>query len=206
MEEFDEPVPSPPPPARPSKIPSWVMLGFVIGALTTWSWQQSTQPSKPAKAAAAAKQAPAEPVLVPPRFTDIEAVFSEWGKYAIWEDDLTEVALWDHSLRAYANYFEVTRSNGNYYFRTIPRFTRPILNYGVKSESPMQFTEPESHRRQRLKEIDQETMRSFIDGVRKSMDDRSRVAPQTPVVDAPLPHPAADVRPPPLITTPLDGL
>jgi hypothetical protein len=92
-----------------------------------------------------------------PRATDIEAVFAEWGRYAVWENDLTEVALWDVEKKAYSIYYEILRSGDLYYFRSIPQLTRPLLTHGVPRKSPLQYTEPEEMRREWLERTEPAT-------------------------------------------------
>src|SRR5690606_6774299 len=73
-----------------------------------------------------------------------EAVFAEWGEHAVWSDGVTEVALWSPADKAYSNFYEVRRVEGEYYFRSIPRLTRRIIARGKpQPESPLQFTEYE---------------------------------------------------------------
>jgi hypothetical protein len=134
-----------PSPSRLSKTPSWVMLGFVLGALFVWALPQAEQ---------AVVRPAANPVtlvqLARPQATEIEAVFAQWSQQAVWEYDLTEVALWDVDKRSYSLCYEVLRNGDNYYFRSIPRLTRPVLTHGVRGQPPLQFTEPEAMRREWL--------------------------------------------------------
>jgi hypothetical protein len=91
-EEFGRPAPARPElPPKPSMAPSWVLLGFVIGAVFVWML-----PRSPAPSALSLSEAP-PPVAVaktPPQIAVIEAVFAVWGRFAVWDNDLTEVALW----------------------------------------------------------------------------------------------------------------
>jgi len=135
----------PPSPARLSKTPSWIMLGFVLGALFVWALPREMR-------------TPATPVtpkttlvrLERPKVTEIEAVFSEWGRYAVWENELTEVALWDVDKKSYAIFYEVLRSGDALYFRSIPQLTRPVLTHGPRGTAPLKFTETEEMRREWL--------------------------------------------------------
>lgn len=131
-------------PARLSKTPSWITLGFVLGALFVFALPREEK---------RASVRPVTPVAPPvrlerPKLTEIEAVFAEWGDAAVWEHDLTEVALWDADRKSYAICYEVLRSGDTYYFRSIPRLTRPILTHGVRANSPLQYTETEELRRE----------------------------------------------------------
>jgi len=130
------------PPSRLSKTPSWITLGFLLGAMFVLALPRGDRnPAAPAAASAPVVK------LERPKLTEIEAVFADWEHYAVWENDLTEVALWDPATHTYAIFYEVLRSGENYYFHTIPHFTRPVLTRGVPDQSPLQFTETErSHR------------------------------------------------------------
>jgi hypothetical protein len=173
--EPDNDLPSPPPPGRPSLIPSWVMLGFVLGAVFVWAFQRKSVSSAAPPAITATKKIEAEPasspiVLTPPRITAIEAVFEEWGRYAVWEDDLTEVALWNGEAKAFTDYFEVSRANGHFYFRSIPRLTRPLLTRGIKENSPLQFTETLADREEWMRQVREENVRAFTEAARETFN------------------------------------
>lgn len=135
----------PVPPSKLSKTPSWITLGFILGALFVLSLPEE-------KSAATAPAKPEPPVvrLERPVLTEIEAVFVEWGHLAVWENDLTEVALWDAERKAYAQFYEVLRNGDTFYFRSIPRLTRPVLTHGVPENAPLQYTETEERRREWL--------------------------------------------------------
>jgi len=143
---MDEPAQVYPPSAkRLSKTPSWVTLGFVLGALFVWALPQVEKDLvSPPPAVSATLQ------LRRPALTEIEAVFAEWGHFAVWENDLTEVALWDVDKHSYSICYEVLRSGENLYFRSIPRLTRPVLTHGLHGTMPLQFTETEALRREWL--------------------------------------------------------
>lgn len=145
---MDEPARSyPPAVSRLSKTPSWVMLGFVLGALFVWALPrvEKTLVSPAVGPTATVK-------LERPKVTEIEAVFAEWGRDAVWDNDLTEVALWDVEKRTYSICYEVLRSGENLYFRSIPLLTRPVLTHGLHGQAPLLFTEPEALRREWLRQ------------------------------------------------------
>jgi len=154
---MDEEDPKPPSPSQLSKIPSWISLGFVLGALFVWAL-----PSPESEAPEpTAQEVPAESTPPPVRsgpapLSDIEVVFSEWGHHAIWSHDLAEVALWDTETKSFSRYYEVLRNGENHYFRTIDRLTRPILTHGVKVDGPLLYTETEAMRAEWLQEKRQE--------------------------------------------------
>jgi hypothetical protein len=136
-------------PAKMSKTPSWVMLGFVLGALTVVSLPplRKEKEKPPVPSISATKAEPArkeEGPRSPPQVSTIEAVFEEWAKGAVWDADTTEVALWSPTTRDFTEYFEVLRYANRYYFRTIPTLTRRVINRGKPVPNcPLLFTETE---------------------------------------------------------------
>lgn len=144
MGEHDEERPISP--ARLSKTPSWITLGFVLGALFVLALPDRNSSAPPAPRV---EPEPAPVRLERPALTEVEAVFADWGEAAIWQNDLTEVAMWDTARRSYSLFYEVVRHDGAYYFRSIPRLTRPILTEGVPTNAPLQYTTPVGVRGQR---------------------------------------------------------
>jgi hypothetical protein len=134
-------------PPKMSMIPSWVMLGFVLGALFVGTLPplKKQQPAPPV-APPAFKNTPAAAPPALPQLSTIEAVFSVWGENAVWDHDTTEVALWNTDLNRFADFYEVRRVGDLYYFRTIPKLTRRIINHGkqLPVNCPLQFTETEA--------------------------------------------------------------
>ena len=138
-ESEDTPLPAR---AKPSATPSWVMLGFVLGALAALALPRAEKTAAPPPVA--------PPRLVPPepvkpavdRAKFFEDVFAEYSGTAIWQDDRTEVAFWNDATRAFSDCFEVLKVGDKFYFRSIPRLTRPVLTKDVSANSPLQFTVP----------------------------------------------------------------
>ena len=161
-EDFGQPPPSRPElPPKPSMAPSWVLLGFGIGVLFIWMLPRSETP-----AAAGLEPAPAPVARSAPQIAVIEAVFAEWGSAASWENDVTEVALWSSETGGYSQCFQVIRTGGMYFFRSIPRLTRPVLTRGVRDNSPLQFTESEAQRAEWVGAKNQETWRALSEAAR----------------------------------------
>jgi hypothetical protein len=132
------------PRSRLSKTPSWITLGFVLGALFVLALprdeKKTTVSSSPQVTARLVQ-------LERPKLTEVEAVFDEWERYAVWKNNLTQIALWDTEKRSYSIYYEVLRQNDEHYFRSIPALTRPLITRGVPADAPLQFTETEESRR-----------------------------------------------------------
>ncbi len=165
-------------PARLSKTPSWITLGFVLGALFVLALPSGDD--TPSVGPPPAPESP--PVrLERPALTEIEAVFEDWGESAIWQNDVTEVALWDTARRSYALFYQVVRHEGAYYFRSIPRLTRPILTEGVPTNTPLQYTTPVGVREERR--------RTETRMLRPPTEDRPRVDITTPVPVEPVERP-----------------
>ena len=134
-------------PAKMSKIPSWITLGFVLGALSAWSLLRE----KPAPPALVLPKPPPPRVVQIVALAKIEAVFADWGAHATWADDLTEVALWSDETKSFNELYEVKREGVALRFRTVPKLTRRIIRHGRPlPDSPLQFTETEGQYREWL--------------------------------------------------------
>lgn len=162
---MDEDTPRPPR-AELSKTPSWVMVGFVLGVLTVLGFQRDRREPVPAGEAAVSLAPAAVPAKAEsqetgeersvtnredrPSLAVIEAVFDQWGGYALWENEVTEVALWNSVTNDFTDYFEVIRTGSGFYYRSIPRLTRSWTDAKPPLESPLRFTEPLEVRKARL--------------------------------------------------------
>lgn len=135
-------------PAKLSKTPSWVMLGFVVGALFVYALPSREKKVEPDASRRVEFVAPPAPRAAQP-LTIIEAVFAAEEQFAVWSDDTTEVALWNSRDRAFSDFYEVRRIGDARYFRSIPALTRRIIQHGKpRPESPLQFTETEEQYRE----------------------------------------------------------
>lgn len=151
-----------------SRTPSWVMLGFVLGAAFVWllpksaggrggvgraesSVQAGAGAAKPAgpQAARPAVAAPTPAKPAPRQLSVVEAVFEDFGKNAVWDRNRTEVAVWNPEKAAFCDYYEVYRDEGTVWFRSIPVLTRPLLALAGRSDVPIIFTETEEMRKER---------------------------------------------------------
>jgi hypothetical protein len=141
-----------------SKTPSWIMLGFLLGAAFVAALpplgRRTADRSRPAPPAVEPPtlRAGSNPPAEPPRISTIEAVFASWGRYAVWaDDDTTQVALWNTAEGAFNEFFEVRRFGGEFYFRTLPNLTRRVIQHGKPPEAcPLEFTETEEQYREWL--------------------------------------------------------
>lgn len=137
-------------PAKMSKTPSWIMLGFVLGALTVIALpplrKSTPRPVMAESRGAADKESnQRNDPAPPPQLTTIEAVFALWGQHAAWTDSMTEVALWNSHRQSYSDFYEVMRDGNTFYFRSIPTLTRRIIERGKPMpDSPLLFTETEA--------------------------------------------------------------
>jgi len=151
--EDDEPKPEkryPLSASKMSKTPSWIMLGFLLGALFVAALPPlGRKPAPEPTAFKAVEPPPPRTPREPPALTTIEDVFAIWGQHAVWSDDITEVALWNDRDKAFADFYEVRRIGEIQYFRTIPKLTRRIIERGKPiPESPLKFTETEEQYRE----------------------------------------------------------
>jgi hypothetical protein len=165
---MDEDTPSKPLPERPSQIPSWVTLGFVLGALFVLALPKHAPVAPPMPVV---QEEPARPIVPaePPKVTTIEAVFAAWDKYAVWSNDSTEVALWDPATKSFSECYEVVRNGNDYYFRSIPSLTRPVLTHGVVDNSPLVFTETSRQRSEWLDEVHKENWKALAEGAHDAL-------------------------------------
>src|SRR5882672_1388761 len=116
----DEPdEPRPPKREHLSKTPSWVMLGFALGAACVLAWPRKVvEPIVPARIERAPAPVSPEPPTVE-RAVFFEDVFIQLSRNAVWQDDVTEVAFWNATRKAFSDCFEVLRVGDKFYFRSI---------------------------------------------------------------------------------------
>jgi hypothetical protein len=137
-------------PARLSRTPSWVMLGFLLGALVVYAMMRPrTGAPVPAVPVASTSVPTPEPKRETPALTTVEAVFATWGENAVWHANTTEIALWNSRDRDFTEFYEVRRIGGVNFFRSIPALTRRVIRRGKEiPECPLQFTETEEQYRE----------------------------------------------------------
>jgi hypothetical protein len=126
-----------------SKTPSWVMLGFVLGAL----FMIALPDEKPVEPRPTRRVEPPQPATpAPSQIAEVQAVFEDprWKDYIVWADDTTEVAFWNQGTKEFSDLFEVRRAAGVNYFRSVPALTRPFAKYRapLPDDCPLRFTAP----------------------------------------------------------------
>jgi len=143
-----------------SKTPSWIMVGFIAGALFAYgvrqqiSHQVETKPIGQTTPAPVPAEAPHSSAALKDHASllAIENIFAQYQEHAVWHNDLTEVALWNAETGKYSELFEIMRSGEYFYFRTIPHLTRAVIRQNVDPNAPLKFTEPIDVQLKRLKE------------------------------------------------------
>ncbi|MEO5958180.1 MAG: hypothetical protein ABIZ49_12975 [Opitutaceae bacterium] len=150
MEDDDDQPPKTYPlsPAKMSKVPSWISLGFVLGALAAWTFRPEgkPQPAPPVPRSQPELVAPKTPL--PTKLTTVEAVFADWGRFAVWDGDTTEIVFWNAGTQDFTETYEVRRSGEALLFRSIARPTAPLIDYGARlpKECPLRFVDMEKYR------------------------------------------------------------
>ena len=147
-----------------SQVPSWIMLGFVVGVITMWLFRSSPEPqTEPAAAviteSAADVEAEEEPSAAEPgdgalNMTIVAALWEEYRAYAFWNEDKTQIAIWNSQQLGFTDRYEVLRTETVDYFRPIESFTRLTLpGYGPEN-SPVLYTETAEQRAERNQKLD----------------------------------------------------
>jgi hypothetical protein len=130
--------------AKSSPAPLFLTVGFAAGLgfgyLAFHEEKSKTYIAPPLEVKAAPVQRDAGTLA------SLEVTFQRWGGYAVWENDLTEIAGWDPRRRKHADFYEVRRADGKFYFRSIPALTRPLIDHGPRSALPFAFTETQEMR------------------------------------------------------------
>lgn len=163
---MDDSKPQPTSPSGLSKTPSWISLGFILGVIFVW-FLPKPAPEVVEVATRNESPPPLVATLTKPDFSELEAVFADWDKYAIWENDTTEVALWDIDTSQYARFYEVLRSGNQYYYRSIAGLNRPLLTHGVPVNAPLLFTEPQARRDEWVEQQDGSKWKAITDSIQK---------------------------------------
>jgi hypothetical protein len=139
----------PPPKASDlSKVPSWLLVGFVVGALFVGLLRRDylvrSSPVQASGGNVESTLASPSPAVRPgePSLSAVEAIWSVWGEHAVWVEEVTQISIWNTETLAFTDFFEVTRRADSYFFRCIPRLSRPVVDRGLGKAAPIQFTGP----------------------------------------------------------------
>lgn len=165
---------------KASKIPSWIMVGFVLGALSFYTVgdyfgsREKTPAPAPAASASAAQPAPSSEPAPAPQPPDtstkasplidnsrqmtlfaIDAIFRQWEVNAMWEYGTTQVVFWNPEDKQYSTAVEVFRLGSDdtgyeYYYRRISRLTRTPIRDDSRPDAPIIFTESEEATKRRV--------------------------------------------------------
>jgi hypothetical protein len=145
-----------------SKTPSWIMVGFVVGCVFAYVVDRELERRnpKPPVAQPAAKQtpqaqtiAPATPPAMRLSLNEVDAIFRQATDDAVWEHDLTQIALWNPLTQKFSDLVEVMRSGEYFYYRPLSRLTRPLITAQAEPGVLILFTETEADREKRLEQI-----------------------------------------------------
>lgn len=133
------------PASKMSKVPSWISVGFVLGAVFVWGLFKPKPVPPEVRIVEVIPPQPQETKL-----TTIEAVFSDWSEHAVWHNDTTEIAYWNPGTEEFSEFYEVRRLGDALFFRSIPKLTRRIINHGkpLPGGCPLRFTETEEQYRE----------------------------------------------------------
>jgi len=134
-----------------SQIPSWIMVGFLVGITFMWFFDEPDEPELPPVAATPAvveeTPAPANPATL--SLEVVELLFEEYRDWVFWSDNRTEIAVWNTQTLDFSDCYEVVRGEEGTFFRPIARLSRrPIVGYGP-ADSPILFTETPEQRARR---------------------------------------------------------
>lgn len=127
--------------SQKSLVSIWITCGFSLGIGFGWLVFQDEKPKTYVAPPFAVKATPVPRHAAP--LTELEADFQRWGGYAVWEDDLTEIALLNPETKRHTDYYEVRRAGGEFYFRSIGRLSRPLIDHGPRGALHFAFTEPQ---------------------------------------------------------------
>ena len=156
MSATDEDDLPPPPKEKLSKTPSWIMVGFVLGCLFAYVADREIQkrrdksPPPPAPPPAAPATPPEVPAALRLSLNELDAIFTQSEGDAVWENDITEIVVFNSRTGKFSDFVEVMRSGPYYYYRPIARLTRPLITAEAGGGTLILFTETEAQREKRL--------------------------------------------------------
>ena len=119
-------------------VPVWLTLGIVAGGAVGWLLFHPSEKSAPVVAPPPAAEAAAKDTAT---LAATERHFQKWGGYAVWENDFTQFAVWNERRQRPADFYEVHRTRGQFYFRSLPQLTWVLLDHGLRAPAPIRFAE-----------------------------------------------------------------
>ena len=137
---------------KSSNVPVWLTLGFVAGCAFGWvMFHESVKPPTAPVAAAATATPVAVPSGAPKDIATLAAAeqyFQKWGGYAVWENHVTQFAVWNGRKQRHADFYEVRRVDAKFYFRSLPQLSWVLIDHGPKTREPIWFAETAARRAQ----------------------------------------------------------
>ena len=96
--------------AKPSQVPSWVMVGFALGILTMWAFDSGDDAPAPPPAATTPSPTKTSEELAPrdnplsrggkPSLEVVQDLFAGLRDWAFWTDNRTEIAVWNRDRKS----------------------------------------------------------------------------------------------------------
>lgn len=162
MPPTDEDDLPPVPREKLSRTPSWIMVGFVIGCTFAYVADREFEKRRarpvvePPVVSRPAPPAPAVPETLPAMRlsqNEVDAMFRQVSEAAVWENDLTQIAVWNPLMEKFSDLVEVMRSGEYFYYRPLSRLTRPLITAEAGPGVLILFTETDALRAKRLESI-----------------------------------------------------
>ena len=135
-------------------VPLWLTLGFAMGLGFGWLAFRPAPRAPDGPLRAAPSPLPHVPESPRDRVTlgQLEELFMAWGGYAVWQDNRTQFAVWNGATGSHADFYEVHRHDGRFYFRTLPKADWPLIDHGQLVRCALWFAEPPEVREQFYRE------------------------------------------------------
>ncbi len=185
-----------------SQAPSWMLIGFIAGCIVAhWAiryYDKNFASPKPAEATRVAppteEEVQAKAAKNRPDLWLVEALFEQRAPEVVWQDNLTEIVLWNAATNDFKDGIEVLRRGDKFFYRTIDKLTRVPINQGIPADATLVLTEPEVVRKIRENKVNVEVI--------KTPD----LKPPGHEKHIELPKAAIQVTPPPAIKLPDENL
>ena len=137
------------------------MVGFVLGCLFAYVVDKElakrrareTPPAPPPAAVAPSPEPAAAKPVTRLSLSEVDAIFRALSDNAVWENNISEIVMWNPAAKKFSEPLEVLRSGDDYYYRPLTRLTRPLITNRAEAGEIILFTETESLRARRLESI-----------------------------------------------------